>query len=1180
MNWFCLLLICCLQPLQAEYRALSQLVSAAEGGDLEAKIEWAHRCLDSLGDTRDPEVIYAAFSEGAEAGYADAYAGLALCHSRGFGTEKDAFEAYRLAKVSADLGSAKGYCALGRIAMAGQPVSGIRDRIQEYLKKAAAMGSHEARYLLASYRFSKDGYSRIIVDPEELKKLAEEGHEGAMFGLSSYYKNDDPALADQYLQRLLKTGYPSAWESQAFGRYPGQSFRGIDNTREENAKALASYRRAALRGDRHSIFTFSYGLFLHPELAQKNEDWRQIMGEAARLGSIEACDILAWSYYEPTKPGEDPDYARAEELLLRTLDQPNRGRYHTLGLIYANGGFGVEKNPERAFKLLGKFADEIPYVYRMLGKILTDWEPLQGNEAYKIRAYACYLRYQKTVPEPREGLFEERTQPLGLSAAQIAEAQKLADDGYPTKPEHTLWVFDDGPYSPESLARDAVTAYRVSGKDGMWSLLSNRFDEFYLARPRSSVLFGNGQKRYLRLFKEAQTGSGRNDPHLAADLYEWLFDHTEQYPVSFSRFNIVNNFAHALGQSGQRGRAKRLLAQVAEFLKISGYDTDLLSHPKNSPFEEFPLVNVPDYREVERLGLDLTAFLSQLAEQGLVEGRWEDALAQAQGHFEVVLHKIESDPGTKKNIGEWRNQVVASRDSKARVFDLLQFYERADELYELNATDESSKTYGGRSRHTAKVDLARNRIRRGDVDTAMIGQLVGLEKLIGRHKLLTLQDRHEAIHTTIMAHFSLGERDKAWNLLERTRAKFPKNLSFNLLWVEQKMADGNLAGLEEILISQLQAVRRQGEKVSESKLYLLYARFLQASGRIREAIQMQFEAIRLLESFDLYTWLPNAHLDLADFLALLGNEEGALLQRKKAEQILKSGRVFPGHIVRDARENLARELPSAQDDEAPTGADLQPLQQVCLPLVGFEARGLFVLRNPSGQSLEGQLQVTGIHRELVKGESDNEYQVWIETGDRLPKTSPVNLSLEAGGEVFLEIATNDGGIEKADELKIRWLPKSGSLLESSWRYEPAEGDGVQNMVVDASVYQENPFYNVPIFHLVQSQNGFDEPIDLRIVASQDARIEVYDEESELVLIDGNGDGDLNDPGDLLVIDENSDGYGDLNVSREGARSSRFFMLITPAKKLSEEGVSVSLQNRKQGGRWEEVLLDRILPRAK
>ena len=117
-------------PLKAKLAPLAELKAGAKSGDLAARIALAHRRFDSIGDTRDPELIYQAFNDGAKAGLADAYAGLSLCLSSGFGCQQNSHQAYRLARLAADLGSARGYYALGSLAMNRQPVSAMGNRIQ------------------------------------------------------------------------------------------------------------------------------------------------------------------------------------------------------------------------------------------------------------------------------------------------------------------------------------------------------------------------------------------------------------------------------------------------------------------------------------------------------------------------------------------------------------------------------------------------------------------------------------------------------------------------------------------------------------------------------------------------------------------------------------------------------------------------------------------------------------------------------------------------------------------------------------------------------------------------------------------------------------------------------------------------------------------------------------------
>ena len=134
--------------------------------------------------------------------------------------------------------------------------------------------------------------------------------------------------------------------------------------------------------------------------------------------------------------------------------------------------------------------------------------------------------------------------------------------------------------------------------------------------------------------------------------------------------------------------------------------------------------------------------------------------------------------------------------------------------------------------------------------------------------------------------------------------------------------------------------------------------------------------------------------------------------------------------------------------------------------------------------------------------------------------------------------------------------------------------------MDAALYLRNPFFNVPIYHLIQQQDGFTQPLDLKAIASERARIEVYDEDDQLVFIDHNGDGDLLDPGDLLLSDKNGDGFGDLNITRAGARCTRFLVQVTPDGNLPKEGLTIRYQTRDASGVWNESSRDLITPGPK
>ena len=400
-----LILIFSLAPLRAAWPALDGLVAKATAGDLGARVALAHRCFDSQGNTRDPEIIHAAFADGAEAGLADAYAGLALCHLRGFGAEEDSHKAYRLAKLSAGLGSAKGYLALGKLAMEGRPVTAMRGRTQEFLKKAAELGDLQARYILATYKFEEGSFSQQTAGPEILEELAAQGHENATYTLFRHYEGKDEKKSATYLKQALELGVPSAHASQAFQDPRYQDFE-TKNTPAEDRHALDCYQRAAVRGNREEIFQYAHGLFLHPELAKEGEDWREIMAESARLGHIDSCDILAWSYYQPKEAGVKPDYAMAESFLLKTLDWPKRGRYHTLGLIYLNGGNGAEKNPSELLSSLGSMPMRFPMFIEFLEKSSPTGSRFKEKTPIKSAVMPAIFVIRKWFQNHRKGFLK------------------------------------------------------------------------------------------------------------------------------------------------------------------------------------------------------------------------------------------------------------------------------------------------------------------------------------------------------------------------------------------------------------------------------------------------------------------------------------------------------------------------------------------------------------------------------------------------------------------------------------------------------------------------------------------------------------------------------------------------------------------------------------------------------
>ena len=113
-----------------------------------------------------------------------------------------------------------------------------------------------------------------------------------------------------------------------------------------------------------------------------------------------------------------------------------------------------------------------------------------------------------------------------------------------------------------------------------------------------------------------------------------------------------------------------------------------------------------------------------------------------------------------------------------------------------------------------------------------------------------------------------------------------------------------------------------------------------------------------------------------------------------------------------------------------------------------------------------------------------------------------------------------------------------------------ESDGA---VIDAAEYEDDPFFLIPVHHHLQSKSK--DPVNLRVVTSQPCRVEMYDVEGALQMVDSEGNGSLADSGDWLGMDR------DRNLAAEvlpdaATGETRFLLQLDPKNWKGEEPLKI------------------------
>ncbi|MCP5537626.1 MAG: hypothetical protein H7A51_15510 [Akkermansiaceae bacterium] len=691
---------------------------------------------------------------------------------------------------------------------------------------------------------------------------------------------------------------------------------------------------------------------------------------------------------------------------------------------------------------------------------------------------------------------------------------------------------------------------------------------------------------YRYAYNAAFMGSGLNDPEWAGMLLEWIYNHSRENGEGYWYGKITLDLhRHYMSRARYNDARQLMTREVNQLGEGLGTDIEINRLPGKKPV----LNNFPEFkdRKLTRGLIDPrnSQLFACLASQDLAEGKWRRALEQAhvarkKGAMGVRWYSSRPKVNASKisvdySLDLWRWASLAMAHS----YQFLDLQELA-----LNEYREITKFKPKLGHHTHIVSSAVGEVAYYEFLKGKTPAAAAIQKINKQRKLLydftaypTADDMDRLTRYKVDILFRSGSPDKAWELLDslRNSEKTSPRSRFlaDMAWCGHRLDAGMTDDIEPLLIKLLTTARQGGIKTDEIELYHIYARYLIATGRLDDALKIQRELIRLLESFDVFTRLPGAYRTLAEIYSAMGASTAAKNAASMATQALKNRKV-PQAFSQRIKTMLARPLPKAATDQETNKndvADIQPRRASVTPLHGMPARGLFTLTNPTQENINGTLSFTGNGVSAkTPGQSSLVKVVVAPTEEKT--TSKVTLELAPGQVVFIDI---EQARSAENQVTVEWAPTGGKTIEASWQAQPAE-EGFSVAIVDAGEYLDNPFYLIPFYHLLQYRDSFPQAMDMRIVASQPTRIEVYDQHDRIVCVDATGDGDFSGSGDMTMQDFNRNRLPDLKLADSG-NEQRFRAFIRPANEIPKEGITLSLQIR-EGGKWVKISEDRLLAR--
>ena len=428
---------------------------------------------------------------------------------------------------------------------------------------------------------------------------------------------------------------------------------------------------------------------------------------------------------------------------------------------------------------------------------------------------------------------------------------------------------------------------------------------------------------------------------------------------------------------------------------------------------------------------------------------------------------------------------------------------------------------------------------------------------------------------------ALGYCERAWEMVDElldqtSRDVNPYHWVFMLnTAIDLALADGaQRPELESWLILALDNARKTGNKFDELPLYEKYACFLAMKGRLAEAVYVQQEAVRLAEAMALSKRLEDNLAVLKNLIVQLPQE---VANNAPQESESMADTTPPNADNATSEPNQPKIATLGNGGEAITvfqmkTVDIQPRTSVSAALPGQEAYGRFYLTNPSTTLVAGRMQ---LHGPLADGTWLDDHWMTISASPSFAESVVEHdILMPAGGTYVIDITGLPSEDGTGTEIRCIWTPtgRTNGKVTASWIFE-ANQTGKRTAVIDAHELNDNPYYLIPIRHMIQRRdNQRRQSVDFSIEASALTRIEAYDARTgRLLAIDADGDGDFLGRGDLVAVDSNRNNLPDVEFEK-GQSNASIILYVKPDDGNTHTELSIRLL---ENGTWRTDAIDTI-----
>lgn len=455
---------------------------------------------------------------------------------------------------------------------------------------------------------------------------------------------------------------------------------------------------------------------------------------------------------------------------------------------------------------------------------------------------------------------------------------------------------------------------------------------------------------------------------------------------------------------------------------------------------------------------------------------------------------------------------------------------------------------------------------------------------------------------------ALSYIDKSRKLAEEIAARTDIiNADFALLELQVMQSNTNQLS-EERFEKVLEAYRQLGYKNREPFVYAVYADYLKLKGDAVKALQVTDLELQMMKSYGWTCRIPMTMIRKANLYLMIGDIESAEALWREILAYVKDHPEIPEYLkqrIEHARTAFINEkdriLKNRQSKalvewkagslEAASDADvsaetklaglqihtpsilMQPLEIRSEVAVGEVAGGRVTLSNISELPITGVVQVDGRHTPVMIETWDapsGVMKVIVGDGTQTKQSQEMTLQPEEQVVVYLEAQAVSN---QFTEIDVQWLdPSLANPLKHLWKYRSS--DILKNIaVVNTNIDIKNAFMPVIMYQEVFYRERESIYQNYRFRTTSSGRIEIIDDVSrELIAVDANGDGDFEDVGDILNVDQDRDGYPDIPLDKDNNLAA--IEVLFYEDQLSSDDVELVMEMRIDG-QWQEEAINII-----